>query len=102
MGIRRAQPPGDYACVKTTKPEAAAATARTPGRPHQPGRTSPPPADPGMIPLTVPETGRLFAHPPPPGAATHWLAWRRRHQALSAWYHQRTRLTRDIEISPAR
>ena len=29
----------------------------------------PPPADPGMIPLTVPETGRLLAHPPPPGAS---------------------------------
>jgi hypothetical protein len=45
-----------------------------------------------MIPLTVPETGRLLARPPPPGAARHWLTWRRRHQALSAWYHQRTRL----------
>jgi SRSO17 transposase len=54
----------------------------------------PPPADPGLIPLTVPETSRLLAHPPPPGAATSWLAWRRRHQALSAWYHQRTRLAR--------
>jgi hypothetical protein len=61
-----------------------------PVRPDQPS-----PADPGMIPLTVPETGRLLAHPPPPGAATHWLAWRRHHQALSAWYHQRTRLARD-------
>jgi hypothetical protein len=61
-----------------------------------------PPADPGMIPLTVPETGRLLAHPPPPGAATHWLAWRRRHQALSAWYHQRTRLARNTEIALVR
>ena len=50
------------------------------------------PADPGMIPLTVPETGRLLARPPPPSAARHWLTWRRRHRALSAWYHQRTRL----------
>src|SRR5271156_3971596 len=25
----------------------------------------PPPPDPGMIPLTVPETARLLAHPPP-------------------------------------
>src|SRR5213078_3922890 len=53
----------------------------------------PPPPDPGMIPLTVPETGRLLAHPPPPHAAAHWLDWRRRHQACAAWYHQRTRLT---------
>jgi SRSO17 transposase len=58
----------------------------------------PPPADPGMIPLTVPETGRLLAHPPPPGSAAHWLAWRRRHQARSRWHHQRTRLARDTAI----
>ena len=61
-------------------------------------RDQAPPADPGMVPLTVPETARLLAHPPPPGASGHWLAWRRRHQALSAWYHQRTRLTRDEQI----
>jgi SRSO17 transposase len=41
----------------------------------------PPPAQFGMIPLTVPETARLLAHPPPPGSAGHWLDWRRRHQA---------------------
>jgi SRSO17 transposase len=58
--------------------------------PARPGQT--PPLDPGMIPLTVPETGRLLTHPPPAGAAGHWLDWRRRHQARSAWYHQRTRL----------
>ena len=64
--------------------------------PHQPDQ--PPPPDPGMIPLTVPETARLLSHPPPPGADRHWLPWRRRHQALSAWYHQRTRLARDEQI----
>jgi hypothetical protein len=56
-----------------------------------------PPADPGMIPLTVPEVGRLLAHPPPPGTTGHWLAWRRRYQARSAWYHHGTRLARDAE-----
>ena len=65
--------------------------------PVQPGQ--PPPADPGMIPLTVPEIARLLASPPPPSAAQHWLNWRRRHQAISAWYHQRTRLTRNTEIT---
>ena len=70
--------------------------APAPARPDQP-----PPADPGMIPLTVPETGRLLARPPPPQAATRWLDWRRRHQACSAWYHQRTRLARD-EITQVR
>jgi hypothetical protein len=62
----------------------------------------PPPADPGMIPLTVPETGRLLGHPPPPGSARHWLDWRRRHQARSHWYHQRTRLARRVEITLVR
>jgi SRSO17 transposase len=62
----------------------------------------PPPADPGLIPLTVPETGRLLGHPPPPGSAGHWLDWRRRHQAFSRWYHQRTRLARHVEITLAR
>jgi hypothetical protein len=68
--------------------------APPPVRPDQP-----PPADPGMIPLTIPEAGRLLAHPPPPLAAAHWLAWRRRHQASAAWYHQRTRLARDAKIT---
>jgi SRSO17 transposase len=78
---------------------AALLRRRTDTRPPAPVRPDqPPPSDPGLIPLSVPETGRLLAHPPPPGAATHWLAWRRRHQALSAWYHQRTRLARDTEI----
>jgi len=58
-----------------------------------------PPADPGMIPLTVPETGRLLGHPPPPGSAGHWLDRRRGHQARSHWYHQRTRLPRRVEIT---
>ena len=67
--------------------------APAPVRPDQP-----PPADPGMIPLTVPGTARLLAHPPPPSASRPWLAWRRRHQALSAWCHQRTRLARNEQI----
>jgi SRSO17 transposase len=58
----------------------------------------PRPAEFGMIPLTVPETGRLLAHPPPPGSTGHWLDWRRCHQAQSRWYHQRTRLARDAAI----
>jgi hypothetical protein len=59
----------------------------------------PPPADPGLIPLTVPEIKRLIADitPRPPEHATHWLNWRRRHQARSRWFHKRTRLARNIE-----
>ena len=60
-----------------------------------------PPDNPGMIPLTVPEIRRLlaaaFQRPHPPGHATHWLNWRRRHQARSCWVHQCTRL---IETMP--
>ena len=69
--------------------------APPPLRPDQP-----PPADPGMIPLTVPEITRLLAtHPAKPGHAEHWANWRRRHQARSRWYHQRTRLARDTAIA---
>jgi SRSO17 transposase len=72
--------------------------APPPARPDQP-----PPADPGMIPLTVPEIARLLTaltHPPsPPGHAEHWSGWKRRHQALARWYHQRTRLTTDYPVN---
>jgi hypothetical protein len=64
----------------------------------------PPPADLGMVPLTVPQVKHLLAAPPtrhPPGHADRWLDWKRRHQARSRWYHQRTRLARDTEIAPA-
>jgi hypothetical protein len=57
----------------------------------------PPPPDPGMTPLTVPQVKHLLTAPPirfPPGHADHWLDWKRRHQALARWHHQRTRLAR--------
>jgi SRSO17 transposase len=78
---------------------AAALRRRTSSQPPPPVRPGqPPPADPGMIALTVPETARLLttalARPAPPGCATHWQAWRRRHQARARWHHQRTRLAR--------
>jgi hypothetical protein len=51
---------------------AALLQRRTDTRAPAPVRSDqPPPADPGMIPLTVPETGRLLTHPPPP-TATGW------------------------------
>ena len=72
--------------------------APPPVRPDQP-----PPADPGMIPLTVPEIRRLLAarhHPATAPVAGHPLgAWTRRHQARSRWFHQRARLARDAEIA---
>ncbi len=68
--------------------------APPPVRPDQP-----PPADPGMIPLTIPEIKRLLAalttRPLPPPHVIHWDKWTRRHQARSRWYHQRARLARE-------
>ena len=68
--------------------------------PVTPGQAPPP--DPGMIPLTVPEIKRLLAdaliRPRPRGHSARWLAWRRRHQARSRWFHQRTRLNREYAL----
>ena len=53
-----------------------------------------------MIPLTVPElTGLLGTQPARVGHAGHWPNWRCRRPARARWYHQRTRLARDIEIA---
>jgi SRSO17 transposase len=63
----------------------------------------PPPADPGLIPLTVPQVRRLLADATtpswPPGHAVHWDTWTRQHQARARWFHKRTRLARDTDIS---
>ena len=63
---------------------------------------APPPADLGLVPLTVREIKRLLAEalcrPKPPGHAAHWLQWRRRHQARSRWFHKRARLARNYAL----
>jgi len=68
--------------------------------PDAPGQA--PPADPGMIPLTVPEIKRITAalttRPLPAPLIIHWDAWTRRHQARARWYHQRARLKRDYAL----
>jgi SRSO17 transposase len=68
--------------------------------PRAPGQA--PPADPGMIPLTVPEVRRILAaltaRPHPPPHVIHWDAWTRRHQARSRWFHQRARLKQDYAL----
>ena len=57
-----------------------------------------PPADPGLIALTVAEIKRLFTLVTRPRRPeTHhlrWLWWRRRHQARARWFHHRARLRR--------
>ncbi len=72
--------------------------APPPTRPDQP-----PPPEPGMIPLTIPEIKRLLAaltsRPLPRWHVIHWDTWTRRHQARSRWFHKRARLARDDEIT---
>jgi SRSO17 transposase len=62
-----------------------------------------PPADPGLIPLSVREVKRLLAtalsRPQRPGHAARWLQWRRRHQARSRWFHKRARLARNYALA---
>jgi hypothetical protein len=59
--------------------------------------TQPPPADPGLIPITVLEVKRLFnlATRTQHSIEHHlrWSWWRRRHQARARWYHHLARLT---------
>jgi SRSO17 transposase len=58
----------------------------------------PPPADTGLIPLTVAEIKRIFNLVTRTWQTTrhylHWSWWRRRHQARARWFHQRARLRR--------
>jgi hypothetical protein len=69
--------------------------------PVRPGQ--PPPPEPGMIALTIPEIKRLLAalttRPLPRWLVIHWDAWTRRHQARSRWFHKRARLARDAEFA---
>jgi hypothetical protein len=66
------------------------------------GPSARPPADPGLIPLTVREVKHLLAdaltQPKPAGHTARWLEWRRRHQARSRWFHQRARLKRNYDL----
>ena len=83
-------------------PPPSSGTAPTPRPRRPPGPGATPPADPGLIPLTVREVKRLLAaalsRPKPPGHAARWLQWRRRHQAQSRWFHQRARLARNYAL----
>jgi DDE superfamily endonuclease len=62
-----------------------------------------PPADPGLIPLTVAEIKRLFnaatARPRAAWHAARWSRWRRRHQARARWHHKRARLGRQPQFA---
>lgn len=74
----------------------ALARHRTSTLAHPP--TSPddlPPEDPGPIPLTAAEIKRVFNLVTRTWQTIrhylHWSWWRRRHQAIARWFHQRAR-----------
>jgi SRSO17 transposase len=82
---------------------AAQLRERTDAQPPPPaGPDDKPPADPGLVPLSVREVKRLLAAaltlPAQPGHAARWLQWRRRHQARSRWFHKRARLARTYAL----
>lgn len=72
--------------------------AAAPVRPDQP-----PPGDPGLIPLTVPQIRQILADATapslPPDHAGRWDTWTRRHQARARWFHKRARLARGAGIA---
>jgi SRSO17 transposase len=81
---------------------AAQAKTRAPATILPVTQDDPPPADPGLIALTVAEIKRLFILVTrrllPETHHLHWTWWRRRHQARARWFHHRTRLGRDLRI----
>jgi SRSO17 transposase len=60
-----------------------------------------PPADPGLIALTVAEIKRLFnlatRQLRPETHHLYWIWWRRRHTARARWFHHRAHLRRQID-----
>jgi SRSO17 transposase len=83
----------------TPSPPPYYATAPTPRHHPRPALTSRHP------PTRDDPADRPRDHPPPCHATRQaarprrrWANWRRRHQARSRWYHQRTRLTRESAL----
>jgi hypothetical protein len=87
----------DHATTPTlpTQPAGWRDTGTLPVRPDQP-----PPADHGMIKVSIAEARRLLAIATSTATTTvklfhqRWSNWRRRHQARARWHHWRTRLRR--------
>lgn len=82
---------------------AAQAKARTPAAVLPTTPNEQPPADPGLIALTVAEVKRLFTLVTrrllPKAHHLHWTWWRRRHQARARWFHHRARLRRQLQTT---
>ena len=90
-----APPPGESRAPagSPAQPAAWRDTGTLPATP-----ASRPPADPGMVKVSVPEARRLarLAAAPMTRAAREagyaWSRWRRRHQARARWHHYHARL----------
>jgi hypothetical protein len=86
------------AIAATTAATLRAKTSALPPPPATPDQD--PPEDPGLIPLTVAGVRRLLAlltrTEQSRAHHLHWAWWRRRHQAPARWFHQRTRLGREL------
>jgi SRSO17 transposase len=87
-------PAGDPAlAADADQPAAWRDTGKLPASP-----SDRPPADPGMVKVSVPEARRLarLASAPMTAAARElgyaWSLWRRRHQARARWHHCHARL----------
>lgn len=84
-------------CVLTAA-EMRPVTSTLPPPPVDPYQS--PPAEPGLVPLSVAEVKRLFhlATRTIRDRAHHlrWAWWRRRHQARARWFHHRARLRRRL------
>lgn len=82
---------------------AAQAKASTPNAVLPTTPDEQPPADPGLIALTVAEVKRLFTLVTrrllPEAHHLHWAWWRRRHQARARWFHHRARLRRQLRTT---
>ncbi len=58
----------------------------------------PPPEDPGLVKVSVPEARRLLRLATTPMTASArqaryaWSRWRRKHQARARWHHYQARL----------
>lgn len=103
LTVATARPPGTAAPWAAASPHTTTASTGQPGHwrdtgklPARPGEA--PPADVGLIRITVPEARRLFALLTPPANQVSeifrdaWSIWRRRHQARARWHHYQTRL----------
>ena len=100
LAVAAARPPAPLAQAAGTTPAGAAAQpAAWADTGILPASTDgPPPDDPGLVKVSVPEARRLLRLASTPMTATArqlgyaWSRWRRRHQARARYHHYQARL----------